>query len=135
MGEGWIGVCAKVHMWRSAGGHLWGVGSLLSPLVLRRCDLAKCLPLPRRPLPLTPALFVSHGLPFSKVPPVSPYTGCFPSFHFYVPSHVFPIFSHLLIPLSLPFLGHTLPQRLHPTPSCQLHLRRALGPACPCDQC
>lgn len=69
MGEGWVGVCAKVRMWKSAAGHLWGVGSLFSPLVLRRCDLAERLPLPRCPLPLTPALFVSHSLPFSKVPP------------------------------------------------------------------
>lgn len=69
MGEGWVGVCAKVHMWRSAGGHLWGVGCLFSLLVLRRCDLAEHLHLPRRPLPWTPALFVSHGLPLSKVPP------------------------------------------------------------------
>lgn len=66
---GWVGVCAKVRVWRSKGGHLWGVGSLPSPLVLRRCDLAKRLHLLCCPLPLTPALFVSHSLPFSKVPP------------------------------------------------------------------
>lgn len=72
MGEGWVGVCAKVRMWRSAAGHLWGVGSLLSPLVLRRCDLAERLHLPCWPLPLTPALFVSHSLPFSKRPSPPP---------------------------------------------------------------
>lgn len=73
MGEGWVGVCARVRMWRSAAGHLWGVGSLFSPLVLRSCDLAKRLPLPYCPLPLTPTLFVSHSLPFSKVPSFSIY--------------------------------------------------------------